>query len=113
MSAAIVDREYFDIFMVPPPVELLVFDAKVREVDLLVEVGKVVVARPLLNLTGVAIRAAVAVPIAFVQPLLILALELVVEGDSSNPRTALGELLSLSQIGVEDLGIVLDFPRLD
>ncbi len=81
--------------------------------DLVIEVRQVVFARPLLNLIGLAIRPAVAVPIAFVEPLLMLALELVIEGDSIDPRIALREFLGLSQVGVEDVGVVLDFARLD
>jgi hypothetical protein len=89
MSAAIMDRQHFDIFVVVAPVDLLVLDAKIRKMDLLVEVGQVVVARPFLNLVGLTIRPAVAVSIAFVQPLLIVAFELVVEDDSIDARTAL------------------------
>src|SRR5881296_507034 len=81
--------------------------------DLFVEVRQVVAAGPFLNLLRLTIWTAVAIAIALVQPPLVLALELVVQGDSIDARTPLGELLGLPQVGVEDLRVVLDFTGLD
>jgi hypothetical protein len=115
MRAPVVDRDDFDILMIPASVELFVFDPQVREMNLVVEVREVVVARPFLYLVRLAIgptAALLAVSIPLVQPSLILALELVVEDDSFDACVALGEPLRLLQIGVVDLAIMLDLARL-
>jgi hypothetical protein len=77
-----VNRRDLDVLVIPPAVELLVFDPQVGKMDLVIEVGEVVVVCPCLDLVRLAIGPAirvVAVPIPLVQPLLVLALELVVE----------------------------------
>ena len=86
MRAAVVDCQHLDVFVVAPAVDLLVLDAQVRKVDLVVEVREVVVVRPFFNLMGLSIGPAVAVPIPFMKPLLVLALELVVEDDMVDAR---------------------------
>lgn len=48
-----------------------------------------------------------------VQPLLVLALELVIQGDALDACPAFRELLRLAQVRPIDLRIVLDFARLD
>jgi hypothetical protein len=65
----------------------LVLDAEVWEVDRLVEVRQVVVPCPFFDLAVVTIRPSVAVgasAIVFLQPFLLLALELVVEDDAAD-----------------------------
>src|SRR6202023_355189 len=72
--APIVDRRDLDILAIPPPIGLFVFDPHVREVNLLIEVGEVVVVRPFLDFVSVAIGppiGIVAVPISLMQPLLV------------------------------------------
>jgi hypothetical protein len=78
MGATIVDRQNLDVFVIMAPVNL-VFETHVREVHVSIEVRQIVLKCPVLDLSWIAVGAAVAVAIAFVQPLLVLALELVIE----------------------------------
>src|SRR5947209_20004397 len=74
----VMDGHDLDVLVVPASVGFLVFDPQIGEMDLLVEVRQ----RPCFNLARVAIGVSVVVvpvPIALVQPLLVLALELVVQ----------------------------------
>ena len=106
-------RHHLDIAVIVPPVELLVFDAQVGEVHLLIEVREVVLARPLLDLVLVAIGAPVAVPaipVALVQPGLVVALEFVVEDDSLDACAALQKAFCFTFVGAIDLNVVLEFP---
>jgi hypothetical protein len=107
------NRHHLHIAVIVPPVGLLVFEAHVGEVDLIIEVGKVVLARPLLDLVLVAIGAPIAVaaiPVALVQPGLILTLEFVVEDDSPDACAALLKALRFTFVGAIDLDVVLQFP---
>ena len=61
MCAPIVDGRHLDVHMVTAPVDLLVLDAQVGEVDLLVEVRQVAFERPFFNLLSIAIWVAVVV----------------------------------------------------
>ena len=97
------DGRDLDMLVIPPPVDLLVFDPQVGEVDLLVEVRQVVFERPLFDLPLVAIGVSVvvvAVAIPLVQPLLVLALELVVQDDALDARVAFVEALGDAQVGL-------------
>ena len=70
-------------------------------------------ARPLANLLGRSIGVAVVVvtvPITFVEPLLVLMLELVVEEDAIDARAALRQTLGMAFIGAIDLDIVFQLP---
>src|SRR6266851_4544102 len=81
VSATVMQGDHLDVHVVPASVGLLVLDARVREMDLLVEVRQVVLAGPFLDLVWVAIGVAVivvAVAIVLMEPLLIVAFELVV-----------------------------------
>jgi hypothetical protein len=101
-----VDGDDLDVLMVPAAVDLLVFDTQVGEMDLLVEVRQVVFERPIFDLPRVAIGVAVvvlALLVARVQPLLILALELVVEDHALDARVAFLEALRDAQVGLIDL----------
>ena len=111
VGASIMDGDDLDVLVVAAAVDLLVFDPQVGEMDLLVEVREVVFERPFLDLPRVAIRVAVvvvAVPIALVQPLLVLALELVVQDDAFDVRVALVQALRDAQIRLVDLGVVFE-----
>ena len=80
MGAAVVRRDDLNVLAPPTPVRVLVLDADIREVELIVEVGQVVFVGPVANLIGRPIGVAVVVVVvlvAFVQPPLVLALELV------------------------------------
>ena len=115
MRPAIVDGRDLDILVLPPSIGLLVFDAQVREMDLVIEVREVVVVRPFLDLVRFAIGptiAVVTVPITLVEPLLVLTLELVVEFDAVNACAALREALGFSQVRAVHLGVVFHLTRL-
>jgi hypothetical protein len=102
-----------DVAVVPTPVRLLVLDADVREMHLAIEVRQVMFAGPLPDLFRRSIGVAVvvlAVPIALVQPLLVLTLELVVEDDPLDAGAALQEGFCLAFVGPVDLDVVLQFP---
>jgi hypothetical protein len=109
-------RGDLNVDVIPPAVCLTELDAHVREVHLLVVVRELVLARPILDLVRLTVWPAVvplALAIAFVQPLLILAFELVIEDDPPDACAALGELLSFPEIGAIHLRVVLDFAVLD
>ena len=63
MTAAVMQRHHFDVFVAPPAVGLLVFDAEIREVNLVVVVRQVMFVRPLGDLVSVSIRMSVVVAI--------------------------------------------------
>jgi hypothetical protein len=89
VASAVVLCNDFDVFVTVAPVQL-VLDAEVWEVDRLVEVRQVVVPRPFFDLAGIPIRSSIAVrasAIVLLQPLLMLALELVVEDHTADVGT--------------------------
>ena len=111
MRTTVVDGQDLDILMVPAPVDLLVFDPHIREMDLFIEVRQVVFEGPLLNLPVIAIRVSVvvvAIPIVFMELLLVLALELVVEEHALDMGIALGQALGDAQVGVIDLCVMFE-----
>jgi len=108
---AIVDRQDFDAFVCPTPVELLVFDPQVGKMHLVVEVRELVLERPLFDLARVSVRVAVVVvvvSIALVQPLLVLALQLVVEDNAVDLDIAHFQTLGDVQIRLVDLHVVFE-----
>lgn len=99
--------EHLDIQVLMPAIELLVFDADIREMNLFVEVRQVVLLCPLLDVALVAIGmtvVVVAVTIALVQPLLVITLELVVQDHSFDPCSTLLQAFGLTFEGTIDLG---------
>ena len=115
VGAAVVDGRDLDVLLARAPVDVLVLDAHVGEVDLLVEVRQVVFDRPRGNLLGIPVGAAVTVgaaAIPLLQEALVLALELVVEDDAPNAIAALGEAVGGLQVGAIDLDVVLQLARL-
>jgi hypothetical protein len=99
------DGDDLDVLVVVSAVNL-VFETHVREVHMSIEVRQIVLECPVLDLSWIAVGAAVAVAIAFVQPLLVLALELVIEDHPFDARVALGEALRSPQIRPIDLGVM-------
>src|SRR5258705_1823971 len=86
VGAAIVFGDHLDVFVMVASVQL-VLDTEVGEVDRLIEVRQVVFAGPGFDFSGVSIRSPVAVwppAIRLLQPLLVLALELVLENDAAD-----------------------------
>ena len=112
MRPAIVRRDDLDVLALPSTIRLLVLDADVGEVDLVVEVRQVVFVRPFANLIGRAIGMAVVVVVvlvALVEPALVLALQLVVEDDALDVRTALQETRLGLFVRAIDLEVVFEF----
>ena len=114
VSAAVVRRKELDVLVKLSAIEL-VLDSVVGEMNLVVEVRKVVVVRPLRDFSGFTIGAAigiVAIPITFVEPPLVVALELVVEDDTIDAGAAVREALRLTKVRAIDLDVVFEFARL-
>jgi len=115
VRAAVVLGGDLDVLVLPATITVLVLDADVGKVHVAIEVGEVVFARPGLNLTNVVVRAAVAVLPATVAPLpelLVLALELVVEGDAPDAPSLAAETLFRPQVSPVDLTVVGQLARL-
>ena len=113
VRAAVMHGDHLDVHVVPASVGLLVLDARIRKMDLLVEVRQVVLAGPFLDLVRVAIGVAVvvvAVAIVLMEPLLVVALELVVQNDPIDPRAALFQALRFAFESPVDLHVVLKLP---
>lgn len=113
VSAAIVLGEQLDVLVVLASVHL-VLDAVVREVDLAIEVREIVFARPVANLALVAVRTAVAIrpaAVVFLEELLILALQVMVEDDAPNLEPAVlgAEPRLLLAVRRVEVRVVLDF----
>ena len=103
---------HVDIVVVQAPVRLLVLDPQIRKVHLAVEIRQVVLERPVADLFGRAIGVAVvvaAVPVALVQPALVVALELVVEDNAIDSCAAGLQALCLALVGAIDLDVVFQF----
>src|SRR2546427_5276114 len=108
MGATIVFSHDLDVLVSLQPMEL-VLDPEVREVDRLVEVRQLVLVRPPFDFIGVPIGSAVTVrsaPIVCLEPLLVLALEILLEDDAVNLRAGVAESLSLAEIGAIELRIM-------
>src|SRR4029079_12102301 len=93
-----------------------IVDPNVRKVDVPIEVRKVVFERPALDFTLCPVGSAIGVriaSIALVEPLLILAFELVVEGDVVDAIAAFKKAIDLVQVRLEDLRVMLEFTRFD
>jgi hypothetical protein len=113
MGAAIVRGDDLDVLALPAAIRLLVFHADVREMDLVIVVRQVVFVRPFANLIWRPIGMAVVVVmvlVAFVEPTLVLALQLVVEDDALDVRAALQETVLGLFVRAIDLKVVFEFP---
>jgi hypothetical protein len=114
MGAAIVGRGDLDVLTTPPAVWFFVLDSSIREVHLVVEVRQVMFVCPLADLIRSSIGMSVVVVvvvIAFVQPTLVLALELVVQHDAIDARAPLQEPCLGLFVGAVDLDVVFQFSR--
>src|SRR3989442_14475138 len=96
-TAAVMDGHNLDILVIVTPVDVLVLDAEIGEMNLVAEVGQVVRRRPFFDLVLVAIRPSVTA-IALVQPLLVLTLEFVVQNHAFDASAALVEPLGLAEV---------------
>jgi hypothetical protein len=92
-------------------VDILVLDAEIRKVKVAVEERQAVVLGPPRDLTLIAVMVAivvVAVVIVFMEPVLVLALEFVVQDDALDLRVAFLEALGLALVGSIDLDVMLE-----
>jgi hypothetical protein len=108
VGPAVVLGHDLDVLVAIESIEL-VLDAEIRKVDRLVEIRQLVFVRPSLDVALIPIRSPVAVrptAIVFLQPLLVLSLELVLEDDSANVSALFAEPLFRAQIGAIELGVV-------
>jgi hypothetical protein len=104
VGTTVVRGNDLDVFMTLASIEL-VLDPKIGKVHSLIEVRKLVFMRPALDFTRVAIGPAVTVrpaTISFLKPLLVLALELLLEDDASDVGTFVAQTRLLAQVcGIE------------
>jgi hypothetical protein len=107
----VVLRRHLDVIVVPTAVYFLIFDAQVREVHFIVEVRQLMLKRPGTDLPVGAIGMPVvirAIAIPFMEPLLVLALELVIEDDSIDTCATVPEALRLAFVRAIDLKVVFE-----
>jgi hypothetical protein len=113
VRAAIVLRHDLDVLVLLASLEFT-FEAEVGRMDAVVEVRQVVFARPAFDFVRVAIRSSIAVraaAIPLLEPLLILALELVFEHDAPDLRALVAEPLFFAQVCAIDLNIMRQLTR--
>jgi hypothetical protein len=116
VTAAVVNRGDLHIAVEVVSVQVEIVDPNVRKVDVAIEVRKIVFERPAFDFTLRPIGSAVGLrvaAIALVEPFLILAFELVIEDDVFDATVAFKNAIDLVQVRLEDLGVVLEFTRLD
>jgi hypothetical protein len=113
MRPAIVLGDDFHVF-VPVASVQLIFDAEVGKMHGVIEVRELVVACPVFDLARVAIRASVTVwpaSVPLLEPLLVLALEFVVQHDATNVGALFAEPLLFSQVRAIELAVVRQLAR--
>src|SRR5882672_6194580 len=115
MRAAIVGRH--DLHVEVPALTLeLVLDAEVGEVHPVVEVGQIVLARPLLDLAVVATGPPIIVPaisIPFLKELLVLTLQLALEGHATDLRTTVAKSVAGLAVGAVHTRVVRQLSAVD
>ncbi len=113
MGAAIVLGRDLDVFVIFAPFLVPIFDAQVGEVHLVIEVRQVMFAGPAADLLVGSIGVAIVVgplAIAFVEPSLVLTLELMIEDDALDSGAAFAQAVRCALISAIDLEIVFEFP---
>jgi hypothetical protein len=113
VRAAIVRGDDLNVLVVFQAVSVPIFDAQIRKMDLIIKVRQLVFGGPFADLVIGPIRVAVvviAVPIALMEPALVLPLELVIEHDPLDPRVTLGQPLRGAFVGAIDLEVVFELP---
>jgi hypothetical protein len=116
VSAAVVNRGHLHVAVQVLSVRVEEVDPNVRKVDVSIEVRQVVFERPALDFAFRSVRSAIGIrvaSIALVKPLLILAFELVIEGDVLDANVAFKKAIDLVEVRLEDLRVVLQFARFD
>src|SRR5437899_3672281 len=116
VSGTVVNRGDLHVAVKVVSVRVEEVDPNVGEMDVSVEVRKVMFERPALDFTlrpvGSAIGTRVA-SIALVEPLLVFTFELVIEGNVLDAGVAFQKAIDLVQVRLEDLRVVLQFARFD
>ena len=115
MGAAVVRGHDLDVLVPTPAIAILVLDAGIGKVHVTVLVGQLVLPRPPRDLLRLAIGPAVAVllaTVALVEKTLVVALQLVVENDASDPTALPAEPLFCALVGAIDPGVVRQLARL-
>ncbi len=113
MGAAVVLGDDLDILMTLASVQF-VLDPEVGKANAVIEVRQVVLTRPAFDLVAIAIGSSIAVwpaAVPLLEPLLILALELVVEDDAPNLRALVAEPFLFSQVSAIELDVVRQLTR--
>jgi hypothetical protein len=113
MRAAIVLGDDLDVLVTLETIHV-VLDPEVGKVNRLLEVRQVVLVRPLLDLTRVAIGPPIAVrpaAVSLLEPFLVFALELLLEDDAPDLAAVFTEPFFLPQIGAIELRVVRQLPR--
>jgi hypothetical protein len=108
VGAAVVLGDDLDV-LVPLAAIEHVFDAEIREVDLVAEVRELVFSGPSLNLARIAIGPPIAVgpaAIGLLEPLLIFTFEFLVEDDAANLGALLAEALRFAQVRAIQLRVM-------
>src|ERR1043166_5943027 len=116
VSAAVVNGGHLHVAVEVVSVQVEEVDPNVWKMDVSIEVREVVYERPALDFTFRSIGSAVSIrvaSIALVQPLLVLAFELVIEGDMLDAIAAVEKAIDLVQVRLEDLRVVLQLARFD
>jgi hypothetical protein len=112
VGTAVVQRHHLNVDVLVAAVDVFVLDAEVREVELAVEKRQAMVIGPTRDLALIAIVVpivVVTVVIMFMEPGLILALELVVQDNALDMCVAFLEALGFALVGPIDLNVVLEF----
>src|SRR5258705_9240669 len=102
-----------DVDVILTAIGISVLDAAVGKLHVPIGVRQIVFVGPPLDLARIAIRPAVgvrSVPIALMEPPLVIAFELVVESYALDLQAALFEPRRLALEGAMDLDVVLEFP---
>jgi hypothetical protein len=106
VGSAIVNGEHLDILVSAAAVDVFVLDPEVWEVNMVIEVRKVMLHRPGANLGLVAIGMPVVIvasTVVLMQPLLVVPLQLVVENDAVDTSALFMEAARCVDIRVKDL----------
>jgi hypothetical protein len=115
MGPAIVRGHDLDVLVPTAAIPILVLDARIGRVHVTVVVGQLVLPRPPRDLFWFPVRPPVAVllaAVALVEITLVVALQLVVENDATDPTAFAAEPLLGALVGAIDVGVVCQFARL-
>src|SRR3954470_1761799 len=110
MAASVVDGGDLHVAVIVMAIEAQVLDPQVGKAHVVVEVGQVVFECPASDLLSRAIGPAISIrhaAVTLVEPLLVLALELVVQDDVLDAGIAFEETLDFVEVRLKDVRVVL------